>query len=391
MRLEGRRYDHGQPVSIDIADGRISCVDALRSGEKHGLPLIAPGLVDLQVNGYGGIEFTRWELDAEAVEQVSLALDPLGVTSYLCTVVTNSHDLLCHALGTIAEAIEARPAVACRVAGIHLEGPFISKEDGPRGAHPREHCRPPDWEEFERLQAAARGGIRVVTLSPEYASAPDFTRRATAAGIIVAIGHTRADSEQIKAVVDAGATMSTHLGNGAHPMIRRHPNYIWDQLGNDALIASLIVDGFHLPPVVVKVMVRGKTPRRVILVSDMTWLAGLVGTEPGRHERTGFDAVEVLADGRVVVAGQREYLAGATLPVTVGVKNVMKFAGVDLAAAIDMASDRPAQLLQLDCGSLTPGALADLIQFDLAEDGSLRILATYQAGECVWKTPETEQ
>lgn len=391
MRVEGRRYDHGQPVSIDIEAGAISSVDGLRSNEKHGLPLLAPGLVDLQVNGYGGVEFTRWELDVDAVEQVSLSMDPLGVTSYLCTVVTHGHDLLSYVLGTIAEAIETRPAVACRVAGIHLEGPYISPEEGPRGGHPLEHCRPPDWDEFERLQEAARGHVRMVTLSPEYDAAVDFTRRATETGVIVAIGHTKAKSEQIDAVAKAGARLSTHLGNGAHATIRRHPNYIWDQLSNDSLMASLIVDGFHLPPAVVKAMVRGKTPRRVILVSDMTCMAGTLGTEPGVYERTGFGAIEVLDDGRVVVAGQREYLAGATMPVTVGVKNVMKFAGIDLAAAIDMASDRPAQLLELESGSLRTGATADLIQFTIADDGAIQILATFQAGKRVWNAPQSQE
>ena len=203
----------------------------------------------------------------------------------------------------------------------------------------------------------------------------------------MSIGHTNANSQQIQAVVDAGARMSTHLGNGAHASIQRHPNYIWDQLSCDSLTASLIVDGFHLPPAVVKAMVRGKTPQRVVLVSDMTGMAGVVdhnGTEPGLFEQLGLGAVELLADGRVVVAGQREYLAGATMPLSVGIANVMQFAGVELAAAIDMASARPARLLQLECGTLEPGAPADLIQFDMADDGSIEIFATYRAGERVW-------
>lgn len=385
MRLEGRRYDHGQPVSMAIEDGVIASVDTLRCGEKGGLPLIAPGLVDLQVNGYGGSEFTRWEVNVETVRHISLAMDPLGVTRYLPTVITHEHQLLLHALGTIAEALDTDPAVACRVAGIHLEGPYISAEDGPRGAHPVEHCRAPDWGEFERLQDAARGYIRLVTLSPEYPGAVEFTGRAVESGVVVSIGHTNASSEQVEAVAQAGARMCTHLGNGAHAMIHRHPNYIWDQLSNDALVASLIVDGFHLPPAVVKAMVRGKTPQRVVLISDMTGVAGAVGTQPGVYEDTGLGAVEVLEDGRVVVAGQREYLAGATMPLSVGISNVMRFAGVDMAAAVDMASARPARILGLDCGSLQPGTSADLIQFEMTEDGSVEVVATYQAGQCVWE------
>lgn len=391
MRLEGRSYDHGQPVSLEIENGTIAGVDVLRCGEKSGLPWIGPGLVDLQVNGYGGVDFTCQDLEVAEVERISVAMDALGVTRYLATVVTQGHGTLLHALGTIAEAIETRPTVACRVAGIHLEGPFISMEDGPRGAHPVTHCRPPDWDEFERLRDAARGHIRVVTLSPEYAAAVAFTRRATESGVIVAIGHTNANSQQIQAVVEAGACLSTHLGNGAHAYLPRHPNYIWDQLSEDRLVASLIADGFHLPEAVVKAMVRAKTPQSVILVSDMAAMAGCVGTQPGVYEETGLGAIEVLEDGRVVIAGHPEYLAGATMPLTVGIKNVMQYAGVDLAAAMDMASARPAQLLGLDCGMLRAGSAADLIQFELAEDGRVDVLATYQGGTCVWRAAEVSR
>jgi len=391
MRLEGKRFDHEQPVSVDIEDGRITSVNPLRCGDRAGLPLIAPGLVDLQVNGYDGIEFTRPDLTIDAVETVSQAMGPLGVTRYLPTVITQSHELLLHVLGTIAEAIDTRQPVAQSAAGIHLEGPFISTEDGPRGAHPREYCRAPDWQEFEKLQEAARGYIKLVTLSPEYPSAVEFTRKAVEQGILVAIGHTCADSDQIAEVVSAGARMSTHLGNGAHALIRRHPNYIWDQLGHDALVASLIVDGYHLPPAVVKAMIRAKTAQRVVLISDMTGLAGAVGTEPGRYERTGLGAVEVLEDGRVVVAGQRDYLAGATRPLTTGIANVMRFAGIDLAAAIDMASVRPSRLLKLGCGGLQPGDSADLIQFELTSAGTMEIIATYHAGQSLWQRQEVAE
>ncbi len=390
MRVVGRRYDQGQPISIEIAEGRVARVDPLRCSERGTLPWLAPGLVDLQVNGYAGHEFTRWDLTGEIVEQISMAMDPLGVTAYLPTVITQSHELLLHALGTIAEAIQTRPEVARRVAGIHLEGPFISAQDGPRGAHPVEFCRAPDWGEFERLQDAARGYIKLITLSPEYSSAVDFTRAAVAQQTLVAIGHTNATTPQIQAVVDAGARLSTHLGNGTHAMIRRHPNYVWDQLADDRLTATLIVDGHHLPPAVVKSLVRGKTAQRVVLISDMTGLAGAERLQPGLYEQSGLGAIEILEDGRAVVAGQRDYLAGATRPLSVGVENVQRFAGVDLAAAIDMASARPAALLKLDAGRLEVGAGADLIQFELLDDQSIHMLATYNAGQCVFGEGITE-
>jgi N-acetylglucosamine-6-phosphate deacetylase len=268
------------------------------------------------------------------------------------------------------------------VLGIHLEGPYISPHDGPRGAHPLRWVRPPDWQEFCRLQEAAEGRIKLVTLSPEYDAAPDVIARLAASGIVAAIGHTAATSEQIRRAVDAGATLSTHLGNGAHLTLPRHPNYLWDQLADERLWASLIVDGHHLPPAVVKAFVRAKSPERIVLISD---LSGLAGQPPGRYA-SGLCDVEILDDGRLVVAGQRELLAAASRPIGAGVVNVMRFAGVDLATAVDMASRHPLRLLGHCGGELAVGEAADLVLFDLelGDDGQLEQLhvrQTLAAGE----------
>jgi N-acetylglucosamine-6-phosphate deacetylase len=292
---------------------------------------------------------------------VALALADCGVGRFCPTVTTAGAQTLERSLRAIDEACRAWPHVERRVAGIHLEGPYISAQDGPRGAHPREHCRPPDMAEFARLQSAAGGRIRLVTLSPEYDAAPDFIRQLTSEGIVVAIGHTAASGEQIRRAVDAGARLSTHLGNGAHPQLPRHPNYIWDQLADDRLSASLIVDGHHLPPAVVQSFVRAKTPQRLILVSDLSPLAGL---PPGEY-RTALCHVESLPDGRLVVAGQRQLLAAASEPIGTGVANVMRFAGLDLVTAVELATSNPARLLGLPVHDLAVGAPADVVLFDL--------------------------
>jgi N-acetylglucosamine-6-phosphate deacetylase len=267
--------------------------------------------------------------------------------------------------------------------GIHLEGPYFSKEDGARGAHPVEHCRRPDWDEFQRLQEAAGGLIAILTMSPEFDDAPEFISRATAAGVTIAIGHTGANSAQIKAAVDAGARLSTHLGNGAHRILRRHPNYLWDQMAEDRLVASLIVDGHHLPPEVVKSIVRAKTPERCILVSDVSGLAGLPA---GRYTSSGCE-LEILTDGRLVIAGQDQLLAGASLPIGTGVANVMRFAGVDLRTAVDMASLHPARLLRRTCGGLRPGDPADLVLFRHVDGPMPRIdvVTTVLGGQTVFR------
>jgi N-acetylglucosamine-6-phosphate deacetylase len=347
------------------------------------LPWLAPGFVDLQVNGYRGQEFNDPALTIHAVAKVCRAMDADGVTGFCPTSTTHSFEMQATTMRTLAAACEQLPDVARRVVGFHLEGPYISPHDGPRGAHPLVHCRPPDWDEFCRIQEAAGGRIRILTMSPEYAGAPDFIRRAVASGVLVAIGHTAADSDQIKAAVDAGAGMSTHLGNGAHGQIRRHPNYIWDQLADDRLVASLIVDGHHLPPAVVQSFIRGKTAERCVLVSD---LVGMAGMPPGQYTNSSIGDIEILPEGRIVVAGQRQYLAGAGLPMTYGIANVMQFAHVDLRTAIDMATQWPARLVGAE-SSLKVGAPANIVRFEFsARSAPIRILTTINQGEVVHGT-----
>jgi N-acetylglucosamine-6-phosphate deacetylase len=364
--LRGRRYDTSQTVEVAVANGRIASATVLP--DDPALPWLSPGFIDLQVNGYRGIGFNDPALTPEKVVEVSLLMDQFGVTRYLPTLTTDSLELLSCSLATIAQAINNSPLVKLRVPGVHLEGPFISPEDGPRGAHPKQHVRPPNWDAFQRLQQSAGGYIRLTTLSAEYDESPDFIAKAVASGVVVAIGHTKATTDQIRAAVDAGATLSTHLGNGAHPLIRRHPNYIWDQLAEDRLMASLIVDGHHLPPSVVKAMVRAKTPQRCILVSDKTNLGGLA---PGTYH-TPLGDIELLSGGKPVLAGQRDILAGAALPLSVNIAKAIEFAGVDLRTAIDMATVNPARLMRWSLPFLEIGGSANLVAFRISQ-GNVQI------------------
>ena len=269
-----------------------------------------------------------------------------------------------------------------RIIGIHLEGPYISPEDGPRGAHPAAHVRAPDWDEFQALQEAAEGLIRLTTLAPEWPGACDFIRRAVDAGVVVAIGHTAASSEQIAAAANAGATLSTHLGNGAHGQMRRHPNYLWDQLAEDRLRASLIADGFHLPPAVLKTFVRAKGVDSCILVSDIT---GMGGMPPGRYRTPGLGEVEVLASGKLVVAGQRQYLAGAARHLRECVGVLIRDADVTAPQAVDMASVHPSRLLGARTPGLVPGGLANLMVCDpLVRGAEIGVRQTWIGGKLVY-------
>lgn len=383
MQFTALRYDTAEPVCVDVENGAIRAVTPSGSTATD-LPWVAPGFVDLQVNGYGGQEFNDLHLTVDRVAEISRLLDRDGVTSYCPTATTHGFEMLSHALSTIATARDTDQDVARRVIGIHLEGPYISPEEGPRGAHPLAHVRPPDWDEFQRLQQAARGQIRILTMSPEYEGSAEFIDKVVRSGVLVAIGHTSASSDQIDAAVDAGAALSTHLGNGAHGQIRRHPNYIWDQLADDRLTASVIADGHHLPPSVLKTFLRAKTVSRCILVSDVT---GMAGMPPGVYENSSLGNVEILPDGRLVVAGQRQFLAGAALPIGVGVANLVRYTDADLRTAVDMASMGPMKLLTSTCHTLAADQPANLVvfEFDPVDSNSpLSINATINAGAVVF-------
>lgn len=367
--LIARRFDSGQLVRIRLEGERIGQVEPVEGlpEPEEGWPWVAPGLVDLQVNGYGGQEFSAPDLTVEKVRQIALAMDQFGLVRFCPTITTNSREVIEHAVRCIAQACREMPEVERRVAGIHLEGPYISAQDGARGAHPGAHCRPPDWQEFQQFQKAADGRIRIITLSPEYPEAEEFIRQASATGVVVSIGHTAASPEQIHQAAEAGARMSTHLGNGCHPILPRHRNYLWAQLADDRLTAGLIGDGFHLPPDVLKCFIRAKGAERCVLVSD---LSGMAGLPPGRYS-SHLCELEILPSGKMVIAGQEELLAGATLPVGEGVINAMRFAELQLSEAVRLATERPLRVLGLDPIPLSPGGQADLVLFALKEASSM--------------------
>jgi N-acetylglucosamine-6-phosphate deacetylase len=377
LTLYGRRYENGEPVRITVEGERIASIEpAWPARNAADWPFVAPGLFDLQINGRDGTWFGKEGLTPDEALTVLDAHFRFGLTRLCPTVITNSFEVLRDALDALRVACEREPWANAMAPGFHLEGPYISPEDGPRGAHPQEHVRRPDWNEFQRLQAAAGGRIRLVTLAPELPGAMEFVRRAVASGVIVSIGHTAAVGGEIAEAVEAGARLSTHLGNGAHPTIRRHPNYIWEQLGDPRLSASVIADGNHLPSSVLNSIIRAKGVRGVILTCDAS---GLAGCPPGTYTE-GQMRMEVLDDGRIVVAGQRQLLAGSAVDTGCCVVEAMRAAGVSLADAIDMAGRNPSRLLGFEEIRLRAGSRADLMVFRLAAAGLIEIQTTIAAG-----------
>jgi len=302
-----------------------------------------PGLFDLQVNGFGGIDFNAADLTADRVGEALQRMRSTGVTRCLPTLITSSFE-------QFAASARVLSRMTCAaIAGIHMEGPYVSPEDGARGAHPREHVKPATVDDFNRRQDAAGGRIVLVTLAPEVAGAVRLVEHLVAAGVRVAIGHTAATSEQIADAIAAGATLATHLGNGCAQMLPRHPNVIWELLAADAVLASVIVDGHHLPPATVKTMVRAKGERRTILVTDAVAAAGCA---PGRYT-IGNVTSELSADGRVSLPGT-PYLAGSALTLDRAIANTVRFTGLAIDDVVPMASTIPASCL----GMTTAGTVS---------------------------------
>ncbi|MDP6442985.1 MAG: amidohydrolase family protein [Pirellulaceae bacterium] len=379
MQIQARRYDNLEPVELTIAGEQIERISPLgAAGERLDLPYVSPPFFDHQINGYDGVWFSDEELTAEAAIATGAAHYQFGVTRLFPTLITNSFAALSQGFAALRSACEQDAATDRMFPGFHLEGPYLSGEDGPRGAHPKDQIRPADWEEFQRLQEAAGGRILLVTIAPEVEGAIDFIERAVESSLVVSIGHTAASPEQIRAAVDAGARMSTHLGNGAHGTLRRHPNYIWEQLGDARLAAGVISDGHHLPPSVLRTIVAAKGVENTLITCDAS---GLAGRPPGRYEFESVE-VEVLERGPIVIAGQSQILAGSGVQTDVCVAFILRVTDVSLAQAIDMAGRYPARLFELDEIRLRRGSAADLMVFRYPErGGDLTIEQTIAAGQ----------
>ncbi|MCS6977899.1 MAG: amidohydrolase family protein [Gemmatales bacterium] len=378
VTVKALRYDTGEPVVVTIADGCIRSVETIPDASRRPLAelWIGPAFFDVQINGALGKAFGSPNVTFEDIAEIVAECRRHGITRLCPTLITDSEANLKAALRRLSRAIAEDRGLEAALPGIHLEGPYISPLDGPRGAHPRMHVRRPDWEEFQRLQDAADGRIWLVTLAPELEGAIRLIERLTASGVVVALGHTAASGMQIRDAVAAGARLSTHLGNGCAAMLPRHENPIWEQLAEDRLWASLIADGHHLPPAVLRCLLRCKTPLRTLLTCDASVLAGL---PPGRY-RVWEQELEIVPEGKIVVAGT-PYLAGSWVFTDHCVRLAMQLGGATLKEAVDMAAIRPRQLLGLSISWLEVGATADLILFRFDEQGLPHIVETFVAGK----------
>jgi N-acetylglucosamine-6-phosphate deacetylase len=391
-RIEGINYLDYSPISVEIENGSISRIKRLKKLPDNVKPLlIAPGLIDMQINGYLSVSFSlegadntsasTGKLTIADVKKVTEGLWKEGITTFFPTLTTNTQSLLLKNFTTLARAM-GDPSLLGSVAGFHLEGPYISDVDGYRGAHPKEHVRQPDWKEFLELYKASGEKILVVTLAPEVSGAFEFIRKCRKKGIVVSLGHHNGPAETIKQAIDNGAGLATHLGNGCASIINRHSNPIWPQLADDRLMISFICDGFHLPPEVIQVFYKVKGADNIIITSDITSYAGL---PPGEYKIKTGETIVKTPDGNLRFSGQEGGLYGSASPLNKGVGHIMKVTGCSLAKAIQMTTLNPARLYNLnDRGELEPGKRADIILFTM-EDFKMKIMKTIVEGKIVFQ------
>lgn len=376
--LVGMAASGEHSVEVVYRDGVIVAVTPGRLSGGSGRAVVAPGFIDAQVNGYDGLDVNSATLTPEVIIALTRRLARIGVTTWTPTIVTATEDAIMARLSAIAEARRIDAVTAAAIPDVHLEGPFISDHDGPRGVHNAAVMRPIDVEEVRRWRSAG-APVGIVTVSPHADDAPAQIAAITALGVRVAIGHTHATPEQISAAVDAGASLSTHLGNGIASDLPRHPNAIWTQLADDRLTAGLIGDGHHLPLDTLEVFLRAKSPHRAFLVSDTTEVAGRVA---GTYESSVGGAVELAENGSLSYAGTG-YLAGSGIDLPRAFRTVYAGTTLSLGDALRLVTSTPASVLphaRRTLGHLVVGAPADLV---LVDPDTGAVLSVIQSGHPV--------
>lgn len=357
-----------KPSDLTIRDGKVTSIRPSSRARAHcgsRTSIIAPTLLDIQVNGGYGIDLQSPTLTGDQVLDLSNRLAAQGVSRWVPTIITNTLKRMERACRVIAEVMPHDK----NIVGLHLEGPCISPIDGPRGAHAKRYVRPPRLREFDTLLRAADGDILYTTIAPERPGAIPYIRGVVKRGVRVSLGHHAASSDTIAKAVDAGATLSTHLGNGLAPTLHRHENPLWPQLANDGLTASLIADLHHLNPQMLKTFIRAKTPDRIILTSDAVHLTGM---RPGHYDLAG-TPVQLKRNGKICLTGT-DLLAGSSLTLLQGILNAHHHTDLTWEQAFNSATTIPAKTLGLPKQSWPPrkGKAADFLVVDPKRESAVR-------------------
>ena len=316
-----------------------------------------PGFVDLQVNGFLGVDFSGPELTAADFRMACREVLSRGTAAFLPTIVTSPVEVLCRNLELVAETA-GEAEFQGRLLGIHLEGPFISREPGGVGAHNAEWVLEPSIETFDDLQAAARGQIRMLTIAADATGAEALARHAGGQGVCVSLGHHLATGADLQRLAGAGATALTHLGNGVPAMLPRHPNPIWAALANDDLTATIIADGQHLPASVIKSFLRAKGIERIVVISDGAAVAGLPA---GTYENTALGKSIVLEESGKLHNPEKGCLAGSSATMLGCMNHLASLGLLGFEQLRTVGFANPLKLIGLSRGDIDT---ADILQFD---------------------------
>ncbi|PWL17606.1 N-acetylglucosamine-6-phosphate deacetylase [Falsochrobactrum shanghaiense] len=302
--------------------------------------MITPGLIDIQVNGFAGVDFNSGDLTADKLDHALEAMLATGVTTCLPTIITASLKELERRFLALDKSVRDSRLGRLMCPGYHLEGPFLNPADGYSGCHPASAMTGADVSLFDHLQGLLVKPILLTTLAPEVDGGIDFTRQMRARDVLVAIGHSACDFDLAAQAAEAGATISTHLGNGLPQILPKLNNSIFAQLAEDRLTASFIADGIHIPPQALKVLLRAKGTQRSILVTDAVSAAAVPS---GNYQFANLD-IERLDDGTVWNPNGAG-LAGSSLRLDDAIRNLVNWEIASFDEAVSMASHRVAEAL----------------------------------------------
>ena len=376
MKITARLLS-GEASDVHVEHGRFASITP-HKGNVLDLPWIAPGLVDIQVNGFAGVDFNRALESEEAWHHATAQLYAHGCTGFLIALITNTEEGFRERLRELTARIRHEPR---NCLGFHMEGPWLNPEPGYRGAHRADWMQKPSVRLLDDWRTITDSLIKLVTLAPEVdlAASVEVIRAGKPHGISFFVGHSGAMGETLGRACEAGAAGWTHLGNAAPATMPKFENVILHALAQPHLLASLIPDGQHLPPHAFRALAQALGPR-LLLTTDA--MAGAAASGPGAYT-LGETQVTVGADGcaRLPDSGR---LAGSTLTPFDGVFRAEQMSGLYLDDVWRAFSTRPAELLGLSRG-LKAGDPADFCL--ISPDKTPDLLATYHRGECVFEAP----